>query len=163
VPGGIKYRHGLQRQVFLGIRLFEDSAYFVGCGTLRRNASDSSDHGAEFSRRNVLAEICSPRLGDAFFHQSAAENVGSRLQTGQRILKPELHPRNLDIADVAVQQNARKRMNDQILTDRMARASASSLEKPRLGVNESQGNKLGKSAGVLLNVSEQKQMLDPMF
>ena len=102
--------------------MFEDLANFIGRGTLRRDAPDGSDHGAEFAGRDVLAEIRSRRLGDALFHQSAAEIVGSRFQTGQGLFKPKLDPRNLNVGDVAVQQNAGERMNDQILVDRTTRA-----------------------------------------
>src|SRR5208282_5464917 len=84
-------------------------------------------------------------------------------QTGQGILKSELHPRDLDIADVSVQQYARKRMNEQILLDGMARASASALEKLGLRMDESERDKLGEPAGILLNVTQQKQVAYPMF
>src|SRR5689334_1600973 len=142
--GGSKYWYSFDRQAFLCVRMFEDFANFIGRGALRGDAPDGSDQGAEFSGRDVLAEICSRRLGDALFHQSAAEIVGSSFKTGQGLFKPQLDPRNLNIGDVAVQQDPRKRMHDKILVDRATRASASLLEQLGLGVDETQGNKLGK-------------------
>ena len=77
--------------------------------------------------------------------------------------KAKLDPRDLNVGDVAVQKHAGERMNDQILVVRTSRAGASALEKSGLGMDESQGNKFGKSARFLLNLAEQKQMPYPMF
>jgi len=61
----------------------------------------------------------------------------------------------LNVGDVAIQQNARERVNDQILVDRTARASASFLKKLGLGMDETKGNKLGESVSFLLNLTQQ--------
>src|SRR5215469_8055515 len=143
--------------------MLEDFANFIGRGTLRRDASDGSDHGSKLSRRDVFAEIRPRCFGGALFHQSAAKIICARFQASQGFFKPKLDPRDLNVGDVAIQENARERMNDQILVDRSTRSGASALKKPGIGMDESQGNKLGKSSSVLLNVAEQKEMPYPMF
>ena len=72
------YRIGWQ--AFLRVRVFEDFANLIGRGALRGNAPDASDQGAKLTGGDVLAKIRAGRFGDALFHQSAAEIVGSRLQ-----------------------------------------------------------------------------------
>ena len=54
-------------------------------------------------------------------------------------------------------------MNDQVLLDRMTRTSASAPEKLGLRMDESERYKLGEPAGILLDVTQQKQVAHPMF
>jgi hypothetical protein len=53
--GGGEYLYSFEGQAFLCVRMREDFANFIGRGTLRWDAPDGSDHGAEFSRRDILA------------------------------------------------------------------------------------------------------------
>src|ERR1019366_4232010 len=105
--------------------MLEDFADVVSRGALGWDTFDGSDQGAKFARRNILAEIRSRRLGNALFHQRAAEIVRSRLQARQGLLKSKLDPGDLNVGDVAVQKHAGERVNDQILVLRASCAGAS--------------------------------------
>src|ERR1700683_2488320 len=109
-----EYGHALKRQALLGVCMLEDFADLICGGTLGGNAPYASDHGAELSRRDILAEIGSRSLRYTLLHQRAAKIVGPRLETIQGLLETKLDPGDLNVGDIAVQKHAGERMNNQI-------------------------------------------------
>src|SRR6202035_886335 len=161
--GGTRHRHSNGWHDLFRIGELESLADFISRRTLGRNTPYRSDQSSKLPRGDVLAEIRSCCLRNAFFHQRAAEIVGPGFQASQRLLVTKLHPGDLNIRDVSVQKHTTKRVNDYILVRRMSRARASNLEELGLRVDESQRNKFSESAGFLLNFAQQKQMPYPMF
>src|SRR5579863_3296936 len=108
--------------------MLEDFQNSIRRGAFGWYSTDSPDHSAQFARGDALPKRCSRRFRDAFLHQRTTEIIGSRLEALQRLLESHFHPRNLDIGDIAAQQDSRQGMDNQILADRVSCARMSALK-----------------------------------
>src|SRR4051812_13320192 len=84
------------------------------------------------------------------------------MQTKLRKLAVQLYPRNLDVVDRSRQQQARQRVNLQVLGQRRPGARQPLLKQQRVLVNEAEWDKLGEAAGFRLDLAQQAHLAYPV-
>src|SRR5258708_26018007 len=133
----------------------------VSSGPLCRNAPNRTNHRAEFFRPHAFTKRGAGRFGNALFHQSAAEVVGSGLEACEGTLETELDPGCLDVGYPTVEEEPRQCMNDQIFPKSAAPTCRTALVEARLRMDDAQRNELGKAARFSFNVTKQQNVTDP--
>ena len=84
------------------------------------------------------------------------------MQTKLRELPVQFDPGHLHVIDRACQQNPRQRMDFQMLRKRWSRTRNALMKKQSILMNETERHKLGKPAGLFLNLAEKQKLIYPM-
>ncbi len=84
------------------------------------------------------------------------------MQAELREAAVQLYPRNLNVVDGAGEQQARQRVNFEMLGQRWAGARQSLMEEQRVLVDEAEGNEFGEASGLGLNLAQQPHLANPV-
>src|SRR5579872_6029590 len=134
----------------------------IRCVALGRNASSFENEGLKIFRAGVLAGGGSGFARNIFFHQSAAIVVGASVETELREFAIQLHPRDLNVVDRSCEQQARQRVNFQMLGESGAGAREALLEEQRILMHEAERDEFGEASRFALNLAQQTHLADPM-
>src|SRR5579871_300343 len=126
------------------------------------NTPEFQNHRLEILGAGVLAGSSSGFAGNIFFHQRAAEIVGSGVQAELRKPAVQLHPRDLNVVDRTCEQNAGQSMHLQVLRKRGTGAGESLMEKQRVLMDEAEGDEFGEASGFGLDPAQQAHLAYPV-
>ncbi len=123
---------------------------------------DLRDQITKFIGPHHLSLLRTREAGDAFIHEGPAKVVGPRPEAELGHRPPHLDPGNLNVGNEIVEQDPSQGVDTDTFLRCWAGPGKPLLIESSIGMNKTQGDKLGETTSLLLDLPEQKDVSHPV-